>query len=123
LLGADTVIDDRARGDDSAVKDVDVVLDCVGSDEMERSFAILIAGGRFATVANRCAGTKGLCVWESLVRSRSHKAQLTQIGNLIDAGDIRVFVDSVYPLSRAKKAYARSARGKRVGEVSVRMAE
>jgi len=123
LLGADTVIDDRATGGESAVNDVDVVLDCVGSVALERSYSGLIAGGRFATMASRCASTKGLCVWGPLVRGGSIAAHLSQIGKLIDAGDIRVFVDTVYPLSRTKRAYARPSRGLRIGEMSVRIVE
>jgi NADPH:quinone reductase-like Zn-dependent oxidoreductase len=123
LLGADTVIDERTTGRESEVNDVDVVLDCVGSEALERSYASLIAGGRFATMASSCSFAKGTCVWDSLMRIRSMAAHFAQIGKLVDAGDIRVFIDSVYPLSRTKRAYARSARGRYIGEMSVRIVE
>jgi NADPH:quinone reductase-like Zn-dependent oxidoreductase len=47
-----------------------------------------------------------------------HHDQLVEIAKLIDAGDLRIIVDTVVPLSRASDAYAgrleRSGRGKLV---------
>jgi NADPH:quinone reductase-like Zn-dependent oxidoreductase len=123
ILGADTVIEERTTGSESTVNDVDVVLDCVGSEALERSCARLNAGGKFATMASRCSHAKGFCVWDSLMRVRSLATYLAQIGKLVDAGDIRVYVDSVYPLARTKRAHARSARGTHIGEMSVRIVE
>jgi NADPH:quinone reductase-like Zn-dependent oxidoreductase len=123
LLGADTVIDDQTSACESAATDADVVFDCIGCEALERSSAHLIAGGRFATMARRCASTSGPCIWESLLLLRSHAAPLSQIGNLIDAGEIRVFVDSVYPLARTKRAYAKASRRTHIGAISARVVE
>jgi NADPH:quinone reductase-like Zn-dependent oxidoreductase len=121
LLGADTVIEEPAASREAAVNDVDAVLDCVGSERLERSSASLMAGGRFATVASRCAGSGGRSVWEAPAWDRAPAAPLAQIGKLIDAGDIRAFVDAVFPLARAPQAYARSKRGAGIGGIAVRI--
>jgi len=123
LLGAETVIDDRTACFDAAVQNADVVLDCVGSKALERSCRILKAGGRFVTIAGYGADAADHRAWVSRMGHRSALSHLAQIGKLIDAGDIQVFVDSVYPLSHTRQAYARSARSRRVGDVAVRMVD
>jgi NADPH:quinone reductase-like Zn-dependent oxidoreductase len=44
-LGADEVIDYRTEHFEDRVKDVDLVLDFVGGETIERSWSVLVAGG------------------------------------------------------------------------------
>lgn len=49
--------------------------------------------------------------------------QLTDIANLIDAGDLRVFVEDVFSLDRAREAYAPAEQGKMRGKIALRVVE
>ena len=50
-LGADEVIDYRARSFEDAVTGVDVVFDTIGGDTLARSWGVLRLGGRMVTTA------------------------------------------------------------------------
>jgi NADPH:quinone reductase-like Zn-dependent oxidoreductase len=51
-LGADEVIDHRARRFEDVVRDVDVVLDTVGGETLARSWGVLGPKGRLVTIAS-----------------------------------------------------------------------
>ena len=48
-LGADEVIDYRTERFENRVKDVDLVLDFVGGETLERSWSVLVPGGAIAS--------------------------------------------------------------------------
>ena len=50
-----------------------------------------------------------------------NRIQLTEIADLIDAGQIRVVVESVLPLSEARQAYERGRSGHRRGKIVLRV--
>src|SRR5206468_9464014 len=65
------------------------------------------AGGRVVTVAEEMPGAAYFVV-------EHNQEQLTELTTLVDAGELRVEVDSVFPLTEAQAAFARvAARGKR----------
>jgi NADPH:quinone reductase-like Zn-dependent oxidoreductase len=77
----------------------DLVFDTVGGE--------LPAGERVVTIAAEAPGATYFVV-------EPDRAQLLEIGQLADTGQIRPAVDSVFPLARAEEAFARvAARGKR----------
>jgi NADPH:quinone reductase-like Zn-dependent oxidoreductase len=54
---------------------------------------------------------------------RSSEADLARISDLIDAGRVRVAIDTVVPLAEASKAHERGERGHLQGEIVLRVAE
>src|SRR5262249_2306672 len=56
-LGADETIDYKSPRFEKEVRDVDVVLDAVGGDTLERSWGVLKSGGRMVTIAADSEGT------------------------------------------------------------------
>lgn len=54
---------------------------------------------------------------------RADGAQLRQISDLIDAGEVRFFVEATYPLAQARAAYARAGRGGMRGKIALRVIE
>ena len=48
---------------------------------------------------------------------RSNGAQLTELGHLLDAGTVRVALDSTFPLAQARAAPERAARGHIQGKI------
>ena len=58
----------------------------------------------------------------SMTQVRSNGAQLTESGRLLDAGTIRVAIDSTFPLADARKAHERAALGHIQGKIVLTVA-
>jgi len=123
FLGADEVIDYRTIRFEEVVKDVDVVFDCVGGETLERSWGVLAKGGRVVTVATQSAGIADQRARDAFMLVRADGSQLAEIANLIDDGELQVFVGTIFPLAAARVAYARARSGLRRGKVALRVAE
>ena len=118
-LGADEFVDYRSQRFEEVLAKVDVVLDTIGGDTQERSIQLLNSGGRlFSAVgapdaemlAAVGATGGGLMVQPS-------RENLDRIAQLIDAGTVRVLIDSVFPLSEARAAHTRSQTGRAKGKI------
>ena len=106
-LGADQVIDvQRARFED-VVAGVDVVLDTVGGETQDRSFAVLKPGGIMVSAVappdQRKAARHSVRALFFLVDVSSQR--LEQIASLIEAGELTPSVGEVVPLSDARIAH------------------
>jgi NADPH:quinone reductase-like Zn-dependent oxidoreductase len=114
-LGADVAIDHRATRFEEVVREVDVVLDTVGGETLERSWGVLRPGGRLVTVAASAEQTTDARVRDAFFIVQASRAQLANVARLIDAGDLRALVGAVYDLAAARSAYeTRPANGKNV---------
>jgi NADPH:quinone reductase-like Zn-dependent oxidoreductase len=124
-LGADRVIDySRARFQDE-LGGVDVVLDAVGGEVLENSWKVLRRGGSLVTIVGDIQddmatkyGARGFSI---LVEP--NRKELVEIGQLIDAGEVKPVVGGVFPLSRAKEAYERGLRGHNSGKLVLTIGE
>jgi NADPH:quinone reductase-like Zn-dependent oxidoreductase len=123
FLGADEVIDYRTTRFEDAVKEVDVVFDTVGGDTLECSWALLAKGGRVVTVATKSGQSAEQRVRDAFMLVRADGSQLAEIADLIDAGELHVFVSTIFPLAAAQVAYARARQGLRRGKVVLRVGE
>ena len=117
-LGANHVIDYNAAPFENQVRDVDVVFDAVGGDTLRRSWGVLKPDGRLVTIAADNAATADERTKKAFFIVEPNRAQLVEIGRLLDAGTLRAVVDAEVPFSRAAEAYAgtveRHGRGKLV---------
>jgi NADPH:quinone reductase-like Zn-dependent oxidoreductase len=115
-LGADEVVDYRVSRFEDAVKQVDVVLDTVGGETLERSWSVLSARGRLVTVVSTAEGSTDERVKKAFFIVEPNQKQLSEIATLLQDGRIRPLVDVVLPFSEAADAYAgkveRRGRGK-----------
>jgi len=118
-LGADEVLDYNSVRFENKVRDVDVVVDTVGGDTLERSWGILRRGGVLVTVVGDAPEEKsakyGVRGVSFLVQPS--RIQLDRISELIDAGTIRPIIDTVFPLPRAREAYERGLQGHNRGKM------
>jgi NADPH:quinone reductase-like Zn-dependent oxidoreductase len=106
-LGASEVIDYKAVRFEEAVGDVDFVLDLIGGDTQDRSWAVLKNGGTLVTSKNPPSEEKARqknAVAKTLLVHPDGK-QLSEIKVLIDACRVRVTVSEVFPLKRASQAH------------------
>jgi NADPH:quinone reductase-like Zn-dependent oxidoreductase len=118
-LGADEVIDYTSTRFEDKIRDVDVVLDTVSGDTLERSWGILRKGGVLVTVAGDAPEEK---IAKYRVRGVSmlvqpSRDQLNQIGQLIDAGTLHPVVEKIFPLARAREAYEQGLLGHNRGKL------
>lgn len=120
-LGADEFIDyTKTRPEDTA-QDVDVVLDTVGGPTTGRFLRTLRRGGALYPVYplgfSGAEEAKKLGVTISATQVRSNGAQLAEMRDLLNAGTIRVAIDSTFPLADARQAHERAARGHIQGKI------
>jgi len=124
-LGTDDVIDYTAVRFEDRVQDVDVVLDSVGGDTLERSWSVLRKGGVLVTIADSAAADKaakyGVRGVEFIVEPS--RAQLIEIARLIETGALRVIVEATYPLPDAPAAFVRGLGGHNRGKLVLSVAE
>lgn len=122
-LGADLAIDHRTQRFEDLVKEVDVVLDLVGGETRDRSFAVLKPGGILVSTvgepsreAGRAAGVR-VCGY----MAQPSPPNLRQIAELIDGGKVRLKVSQSLPFKEAAKAIEAVEKGHPVGKVVVSM--
>jgi len=118
-LGADQVLDYTAVRFEDKVRDMDIIVDTVGGDTLERSWGVVRRSGVLVTVAGDApeekAATYGVRGVSFLVQP--NRKQLNQISQLIDAGTVRPIVEAVFPIARAREAYERGLMGHNRGKL------
>lgn len=122
-LGADELINYRTTPFEDLVKDVNVVFDTVGGETLERSWPLLARGGRLVTVASESRAAAEPHVRDAFMPVHSDASQLTQIGRMLEEGELKAHVGSIFPLAAAKLAYARARHGLRRGKIALRVVE
>jgi NADPH:quinone reductase-like Zn-dependent oxidoreductase len=119
-LGADEFIDYTRDRAEEVAHDLDLVLDTVGGPESARFLGTLKRGASIFPVyiaQYDPAELERLGVTASGTQVRANGAQLVEIGRLLDAGTLRVAIDSTYPLTAAREAHVRAARGHIQGKI------
>jgi len=106
-LGAYGVIDYRVKPFEEQVKDVDAVLDTVGSGTLEPSYGVLKPGGILVSSAAQPSEEKAQ---QHGVRARFFLVEVTterlkKIAELIDAGELDTEVGEVLWLHEARQAH------------------
>ncbi len=104
-LGADAVIDYNASRFEEKVNDVDVVFDTVGGATRDRSWRVLKDEGRMVTIAADSEGRDDQRTKSAFFIVEPNQAQLMEIGQHLDAGELKAFVSGVVPLNEASDAY------------------
>lgn len=139
-LGADRAVDYRAEDFVEVVKDVtgkrgvDVILDMVGGDYVDRNIRCLGDDGRLVYIAflkgskvevdlmrvmlKRLTITGStLRIRPTEVKGRIARALEDKVLPLIGQGKIKVVMDSTFPLAEASKAHTRLDAGQHIGKI------
>lgn len=118
-LGADECIDYVTTPFESAVQDVDLVLDTIGGDTLRRSFSVVKKTGVIVTVVDfegikeaARYGVNGLTVFV-----KPNTKQLSEIGHLLEQGKLKVQIGKVFPLQEARKAHVLCETGHGRGKI------
>lgn len=122
-LGADVVIDYKSERFEERAKDVDVVLDTVGGDTLQRSYSVLKKGGVVVSIVAQPDQAKltelGLRGARFLVAPDG--AQLAELAKLADEGKLVPEVSTALPLEEAAKAHELSEGGHTRGKIVLRV--
>ncbi|MCA2223598.1 NADP-dependent oxidoreductase [Nonomuraea aurantiaca] len=124
-LGADEFIDYTKSRPEELLHDLDLVLDTVGGRDSGRFLRTLRRGGALYPVFPGDFDdeqTAKLGVTVSATQVRADGAQLAELGRLLDAGTVRVAIDSTFPLADARAAHERAARGHIRGKIVLTVA-
>ncbi|WP_183718771.1 NADP-dependent oxidoreductase [Rhizobium sp. BK060] len=144
-LGADVVVDYKKDNFEKVLQGYDVVLNSLGKETLDKSLAVLKAGGKLISISGppdpdfaRQNGSGWLLqqVMRLLsfgIRRKSKRqgtsyaflfmtangGQLGQITSLIEAGNIRPVIDQVFPFERTNEALDYVETGRAKGRVVV----
>jgi putative PIG3 family NAD(P)H quinone oxidoreductase len=138
-LGATRAIDYRKEDFVEVIRaetgnGVDVILDMVGGDYVQRNLNALARGGRLVNIAFQKGGraevdfqimlVRSLSMMATTLRPRSNAekgrirdAVWHEVWPLIDAGRITPVIDSTFPLADADKAHARMRESGHIGKI------
>ena len=123
-LGADEAIDHWTTDLADSVRDVDVVLDAIGSDEqVTRSVPTLRSGGVLVTLwpvfnapdARREAAARGIRL-EGIGVEADHQG-MREIAALAAEGKLRAAIAGVFPLEEAARAHEVGESGRATGKL------
>jgi NADPH:quinone reductase-like Zn-dependent oxidoreductase len=123
-LKVEQVIDYRTTPFESVVHDVDVVLDTVGGDVQQRSYAVLKPGGLLLSTiqppSEETAQEYGVRA-QYVGASPPVGKTLTEVAGLVASGQLKPMVSAVLPLSETRQAHemieGKHTRGKIVLQV------
>lgn len=118
-LGAHEVIDYRVE-DFSQARDIDLVLDTIGGETLEKSWSVLRTGGRIASIAEFGIeprnGNGGQFVFFA-----EAKQYLPDAIRLFEAGQLQIVIDGIYAQDETRAAFEKLATGHARGKIVVRM--
>jgi NADPH:quinone reductase-like Zn-dependent oxidoreductase len=106
-LGADEIVDYGKVRFEDVVRDVDLVLDAMAGETRDRSWKVLKKGGILVSIlgqpskedaAKHGARAAGVFV-------QPNRAELEEIGRLIDAAKVKPVIEAVLPLKDARRAH------------------
>ncbi len=107
---------------DETSEGVDLVLDTIGGDAIERAGSVLRQFGRLASIVDIATPQNLLPLWDRnatvhFVFNPPDREKLEALGRLAERGQVRSYVDSVVPLSRVAEAHARLEAGGVQGKI------
>jgi NADPH:quinone reductase-like Zn-dependent oxidoreductase len=127
-LGADQVIDYRSQKFEDVVKNVDLVLNTANADTNTRSIRVVREGGVLVSIvgppnAEACAAAKIRCAMPDRATGPSSAELLARVGELADAGKLKIFVEESFSLADASKAWEKSRAGHTRGKLIIMVSE
>ncbi len=119
-LGADHVMDYQAAQFEALVKDIDLVLDYVGGETLERSWSVLATDGAIVSTASPAIlattppGRRGL--W---FMNQPDRVRLAEIAREVAAGSLQSQIAAVVPFEELPAAIERSRTLPQLGKTVV----
>ncbi|MEH7238561.1 NADP-dependent oxidoreductase [Bacillus sp. JJ1562] len=126
-LGVDTVIDYTSESFDKIVRDVDLVVDTVGGDTLERSWAVVKKGGKLLSLVEDTSvekvhmfGLKPVKPFSIPLPEETKNISQT-ISKMIVEKQIRIIISKKFPLEKAHEAHRLSQQGHGRGRIILKV--
>lgn len=122
-LGADEVIDYKAKAFDEVLSGYDFVFDTVDGDSYARSYKVLKKGGLIVSMLMqpdeklmKQYGVKAISQGTQVTPAR-----LDALRKLVEEGAVTVHIDRTFPLERIKEAFEAKEKGTVLGKIVIQM--
>ncbi len=127
-LGAETVIDYTSTPFEQVVHDVDLVLDTVGGEVLQRSMHVVKRGGTLVSLPGQPSQERaqelGIRAMKNTAALPFPSSDLLQtIAQLIDEGQVKATIARTFPLREANLAHELSQTGHGRGRIVLHMAD
>jgi NADPH:quinone reductase-like Zn-dependent oxidoreductase len=124
-LGVDQAIDYTATKFEDVVKDVDLVLNCVRADALNRSYGVVKKGGMIVSITDEPDQTE--CAKHGIRCSRlgAHPdaSVLEELTKLIEGGKMKPIVSQTFPLAETSKAHEQIETHHTLGKIVLKVAD
>lgn len=123
-LGVDQVIDYNTTPFEDVVRDVDVVLDNIGGDTLQRSWKVLRQGGILTSLVEPPSPEQAAeyGVRAAFASALVDQATLAEFASLIDSGKVKPIVTNIFPLQEIHQAHALSESMHSRGKIGLQVA-
>ncbi len=121
-LGA-IAIDYGSQATADVVRDVDLILDCVGVESGTSALPSLKAGGRYVTTVYALPSAEVLAQFgakSAMYGIQPSGDRLREIAALVDQGKLSMAIDTIYSLDQVSEALAASQAGRTRGKLLIR---
>lgn len=127
-LGAETVIDYTTTRFEEVVHDVDVVLDTIGGETLQRSMKVVKPGGILVSLlgdpSQELAQEYGIRAMKNEVTQPFPSTELLDsIAGLMAEGSVRTHIASEYSLDEVRQAHERCQTGHGRGRIVLKIAD
>jgi NADPH:quinone reductase-like Zn-dependent oxidoreductase len=119
-LGVDQAIDYAATPFEKAVADMDLVIDTLGGETLQRSWTVLRKGGVLASTVEEPKPPNPALIGK-YIANRPDGQGLRELAKLAEGGKLHAIVETVLPLSEARKAMEASAGGHVRGKIVLKV--
>jgi NADPH:quinone reductase-like Zn-dependent oxidoreductase len=122
-LGVDEFVNYRETRFEEELDDVDLVVDAIGGDTREHSYEVLTEGGILAALVGELSDEQAeeYGVHARRVDMRPDAAILSEISDLIDAGEVEPTISTTLPLADAPEAHEQIEEGHTRGKIVLRI--
>ena len=122
-LGADQVIDYRARPFEEQVANVDAVLVTVLGDTLPRSVAVLKRGGWLVSLTGAPSAEQAeqAGVHAEQIAVHTSNVDLEYLTTLAESGQLKPHISQTFPLEQAAAAHRSQETGRTVGKIVLRV--
>jgi NADPH:quinone reductase-like Zn-dependent oxidoreductase len=105
--GANEIIDYEKTPFEKSVQKVDVVLDAVGGDVLQRSYGVLKPGGVLVSMVQPPSEQEAnkYHITATVLVTEPSSGTLHKLGDLVDSGQIKPLIGKVYPISEVVNAW------------------
>jgi NADPH:quinone reductase-like Zn-dependent oxidoreductase len=118
-MGADVVIDYAGTKFEDVAKDVDVVLDTVGRDTLERSYGVVKKGGIIVSIVDepKPAALEAQGIRGVTLRCTPKPGVLEELSKLMEAKKLAPVISQTFPMTQVVQAQAQIATGHTRGKI------